>query len=179
MLFLRIFALLSIASFLSACSVFSAVHVEEMPDLSVLRPGASQAMVETELTNRIKTVRMRHGKQVEYHFFSGDEPSYSRAITYAVLDAATLGLAEIATTPIESLQGNRHIVRVTYDRQDRVRFVEHLKIDAPLPKPEKALGLEVEGPVNEDGEPILEKAEPSASEIEADMLARRGKRNRK
>ena len=55
-----------------------------------------------------------------YQFFTNDPASYERAAAYALLDTVTLGIAELFTTPIESLKGDKHTVTVVYDLNDRV-----------------------------------------------------------
>ncbi|MCC6219941.1 MAG: hypothetical protein IT291_01730 [Deltaproteobacteria bacterium] len=134
-------ALMSLA--FSGCSVFMAAHADKAPDDSVLRVGNPKSLVEAQFNNIISSHKTRSGSVTTYQFFTNDEKSYGRAATYAVVDIATLGLAEVFTTPVEALQGDKHVIVVTYDMNDRIRKVErHQAVKALLPKPEKALGIE-------------------------------------
>lgn len=97
-----------------------------------------------------------------YQFYTKDDPSIGRAAVYGLLDIATLGIAEVATTPIEALQGNKHLVTVTYDAQNRVRRVQQRVEKAPLPKPEEALGIEDSGPGITPATATTERTAPEA-----------------
>lgn len=143
---IRVSFALFLAIPLSSCSVFMAASSNENPDLSVLKAGTPRKRVEQVFTNIIEEGGSRGERRVTYQFYTEDDASIGRAAVYGVLDIATLGLAEIATTPIEALQGKKHLVTVTYDGESRVTRVKQRVEDAPLPKPERALGLEDEQP---------------------------------
>ena len=127
---------------LSGCSVMMAASSEEAPTMSVVRVGATKTEVEKELGRPITDLNDRGGSIATYQYFTGDEVSYERAVTYAVLDGVTLGLAELITFPAEALQGDKNVVTVRYDRFDRVIDITHAIHQAPLDKPEKIIGIE-------------------------------------
>ncbi len=127
--------------FLTGCSVMMAAHGLNEPNLAVLQPGAPRAAVEQELTNPIQSERTRRGTRVTYQFFSNDKPSAQRAVIYGLIDIATLGLAELATSPLEAAQGNCEQVLVEYNSDDRLLSAKRITADADLPTPEALIGL--------------------------------------
>jgi hypothetical protein len=54
-----------------------------------------------------------------YEYEVGSEPSAGRAVAHGVMDVLTLGIWEIAGTPIEKYQAT-----VVYDDQDRVAEIK-------------------------------------------------------
>jgi len=142
---------LLIASFscpllLSGCAVVMAAHQTDDIDIKTLAVGTPRAEVEAVLSNSIEEGAGRVGKSATYQYFTGDEKSYGRATVYGLLDLATLGAAELATTSIEALQGDKHIVKVEYDAHGRLLSLQETVEKAVLEKPEKILGLEKEEP---------------------------------
>lgn len=127
---------------LQSCSVFMAAQSREAPDVSVLRRGALRADVERELGAPIRSIRKSNGDVAIYTYISGDKANYGRAATYAVLTGVTLGLSEFVTSPIESLQGDKHTVKIVYGLDGRIRSFSHSQIKAPLEAPEKMIGIQ-------------------------------------
>lgn len=125
----------------SGCSVFMAASSSQEPDTAVYRVGTPQNILEEQLGRPISSIRSPRGRINTYQYFTNDKASPGRAATYALLDVLTLGIAEIFTTPIEALQGDKHTVEVSYDHNKRVTRVKHSHIEAPLPPPEEFLGL--------------------------------------
>ena len=121
-----------------------AASSQEEPALDSLRIGATKKEVQAQLGRPITDFREPVGSVATYQYFSGDDASYQRAATYAVLDGVTLGLAELFTFPTEALQGTKHTVTIHYDRFDRVLRIKESVQEAPLDKPEKIIGLEKE-----------------------------------
>lgn len=132
--------------FLSGCSVVMAAHQAEDIDVSKIAAGTPRAEVETVLSNTIEEGGKRSGKTVTYQFFTNDEKSYGRAAVYGLLDLATVGFAEIATTSIEALQGDKHLVVVEYDSNGKLISLKETVEKAPLEKPERILGIEKDEP---------------------------------
>ena len=121
----------------TGCSVVMAATASEEPNVSILRPGTSRAALEKEIGQPIFATRERTHDYATYQFFTGDEASYQRAAVYTVLDIVTIGFAEIFTTPIEALQGDKHTVRVSYNLNNVVEDINIESSKAPLEKPEK------------------------------------------
>jgi hypothetical protein len=126
----------------SGCSVYMASSSPTQPELSAVRVGASRAEVDKELGKPINFLRQHYGDVATYQYFGPDDVSYGRAAAYTVLDILTLGVAELITTPIETLQNDKHTLVVTYNPAGRVLGVSRSLNKAPLEKPERLLGLE-------------------------------------
>lgn len=135
--------LLSILSFnLYGCSVYMAATSPDQPNQAKLQPAVHKKEIERELGRPIKEIRKGYGTVVTYQYFGPDEVSTPRAVTYAVVDFFTLGFAELVTTPIETLQNDKHTVTVIYDSDGFVESIQESTHKAPLEKPEKILGIE-------------------------------------
>ncbi|MDJ0945702.1 MAG: hypothetical protein QNJ30_19715 [Kiloniellales bacterium] len=121
------------------CSVGMALSGDENPDLSVIRVGATRGEVELHLGAPIKTEAGRNGERIDtYEYEIGDEPSAGRAVAHGVADVLTLGLWELVGTPIEAVQGETYITKITYDSRDKVRQIATEKAPDPEPKPQEA-----------------------------------------
>lgn len=129
---------------LSGCSVFMAATSHPEPDITILAQGQTRAVIEKELGKPIQNIREGTGDRATYQFITGDKPDYRRAAVYALLTGVTLGASELVTSPIEALQGQRHVVEVFYDTRGRVRSFRHTVNDAPLPRPQELVGLSKE-----------------------------------
>ena len=103
------------------CSVGMALSGAENPDLSAVRVGASRGEVEMHLGKPIKSIALGNGQSAEvYEYEIGNEPSGGRAVAHGVMDVLTLGLWELAGTPMEAVQGERYQTTITYGENDRV-----------------------------------------------------------
>ena len=56
--------------------------------------------------------------EVTYEYEIGNESSAGRALGHAAMDVLTLGIWEVAGTPIEALQGDKYHLIVVYDNKD-------------------------------------------------------------
>lgn len=105
-----------------ACSVGMALSGEEEPDLTVLRVGAAKYEIERELGPPDKELPQADGyTQSIYHYEVGNEPSGGRAAMHGAMDVLTLGLWELAGTPMEAMQGDEMELVVTYDSDDKAQ----------------------------------------------------------
>ncbi len=112
---------------LSGCSVGMAVAGDEQPDLSVALVGTTKAEIDTEFGAPVEIkVREDDGADCLYIFVLGDEPSYSRAVLHAGLDVFSLGLWELAGTPIEKAveETQEYWMTVVYDADATVKSVQ-------------------------------------------------------
>jgi cell division septation protein DedD len=124
----RVIAIAGISLMLGACSVGLAMNGEEDPDLSVVKRGTTRANVESEIGKPIKTVRLANGTKADvYAYEVGNEPSIARAFGHAVADVFTLGIWEVAGTPMERGHEEKHYLTVYYDENDTVTAVEPSK----------------------------------------------------
>ena len=106
---------------LAGCSVGMAMSGKKDPNLSIIRPGSTRGEVELQLGSPISSVTHADGKRTDvYEYELGNEPSTGRAIAWGVLDVLTLGLWELAGTPIELLQGRKHQLTTLYGPDDRL-----------------------------------------------------------
>ncbi len=113
---------------LSACSVGMALSGKENPDLGAVRVGASRGEVELQLGPPIRTASLEDGGRADvYAYQIGNEPSASRAIGHGVLDVLTLGIWEVAGTPIEGVQGESYHATITYDQDEKVANIRTQK----------------------------------------------------
>ena len=138
----KILILLAPILLFSGCSPFMAASASKPPDLSVLSAGANRSEIDRELGKPISIIRRGPKVIATYQYFTGDEANYRRAALYAVLDGLTMGISELVTFPMEALQGDKNMVVVTYDHKGRLISTEQWMEEAPLPKPEKLVGLE-------------------------------------
>ena len=121
-------ALLTALITLSACSVGMALSGKENPDLGAVRVGASRGEVELQLGPPIRTASLEDGRRADvYAYQIGNEPSASRAIGHGVLDVLTLGIWEVAGTPIEGVQGEAYHATITYDQDEKVANIRTQK----------------------------------------------------
>ncbi len=122
---------------MSGCSVFMAASSNKDRDLSSIHIGRTTRPQAEKILGRPMTFnRKSYGDVATYQYFSGDEASYGRAAVYVGLDAITGCLAEFATSPIESLQGDKHTVVITYTPTGIIKDIQHQVQKAPLPNPD-------------------------------------------
>ena len=118
---------------LGGCSVGMALSGEQDPDLGAIRVGATRGEVELQLGPPIQSASLDQGLRADvYAYEIGNEPSAGRAIGHGVLDVLTLGLWEVAGTPIEGVQGETYHATITYDRDDKVANIKTQKVSATI-----------------------------------------------
>jgi hypothetical protein len=106
---------------LSGCSVGMAMSGKPDPNLGAVHVGAIRGEVELQLGPPIQTAASDGDQRTDvYQYETGNEPSPGRAIGHGVMDFLTLGLWEIAGTPIEGFQGETHRITIAYDGTDHV-----------------------------------------------------------
>ena len=109
---------------LSGCSVGMAMSGKKEPNLGAFRVGSSRGEVELQLGSPVSSATTPEGKRVDiYEYELGNEPSAGRAIGHGVLDVLTLGLWEVAGTPIEGFQGEKKRLTIRYDAKDTVEAI--------------------------------------------------------
>ena len=128
MTMLRTVPVLGLALLLSACSVVMATQSREGSNLTAVNQGASRGEVERVLGAPIETTDTSEGRWYTYRYVKAKRASAGRAIAHGALDVVTLGLWEIAGTPIEIISDDKHgRIRVLYDDEsDRVIRVRKL-----------------------------------------------------
>lgn len=109
--------------FMTGCSVGMAMSGKKEPQLGAVRAGATRGEVELHLGHPVEA-HEENGRRVDiYEYEIGNEPSAGRAIGHGVMDVLTLGLWEVAGTPIEGMQGEKKRLAITYDEHDIVTHV--------------------------------------------------------
>ena len=120
----------------SGCSVGMAMSGKKEPQLGAVRVGATRGEVELQLGAPIE-IREENGHRADiYEYEIGNEPSAGRAIGHGVMDVLTLGLWEVAGTPIEGFQGEKKRLLVTYDDSDVVTRIGAIAVPKKAPPKE-------------------------------------------
>ena len=121
------------AGSLSGCSVGMALSGSPNPNLGAVRTGASRGEIELHLGSPSNTTLLEGGHRADvYEYEIGNEPSAGRAAGHAVLDVLTLGLWEIAGTPIEGVQGEKYTATIEYDENDKVVDLKTAKASSAM-----------------------------------------------
>ena len=121
------------AGLLSGCSVGMALSGSPNPDLGAVKTGASRGEIELHLGSPISSTLLEGGHRADlYQYEIGNEPSAGRAAGHAVLDVLTLGLWEIAGTPIEGVQGEKYTATIEYDENDKVVDLKTVKASSAM-----------------------------------------------
>ena len=125
----RVFAAIASIIWLAGCSVGMALSGDKDPDIGAVRIGSTRGEAEMHLGSPVRTNAGAGGSRLDvYEYEIGNEPSGGRAVAHGVMDVLTLGLWEIAGTPIEAVQGEKYEATLTYDEQDRVIDIKTRKI---------------------------------------------------
>ena len=125
----RVFAAIASIIWLAGCSVGMALSGDKDPDIGAVRIGSTRGEAEMQLGSPVRTNAGAGGSRIDvYEYEIGNEPSGGRAVAHGVMDVLTLGLWEIAGTPIEAVQGEKYEATLTYDEQDRVTDIKTRKI---------------------------------------------------
>ncbi|MBW1998583.1 MAG: hypothetical protein JRJ29_11535 [Deltaproteobacteria bacterium] len=112
--YVLIFALI-----LSSCSVYMAgkkegVCIEEVTQCK------TKACLSSKGAEPIDSKRDENGVLIETYKFRKATGSTARAAMHGILDVVTLGIWEVAGTPIEGSKGKKQfiVVKVTYEKDD-------------------------------------------------------------
>lgn len=113
----------------SGCSVMMAAKAPGKKNLDVLTPGMPRSAVVAELGTPLQSRQDTTGSPTDVFSF---QQGYSlpvrvtRAFVHGAADVATIGLWEVAATPLEAgLQGENVKAAVVYDHDERVKRVEY------------------------------------------------------
>ena len=106
------------------CSVALSMTGKQDPNLSVIRTGASRGEIELQLGSPVSAIPEEGGcTRCLYEYTLGRSPSAGRAIAHGVMDVLTLGIWEVAGTPIEGLRGETRRVQVLYGPDNKARDI--------------------------------------------------------
>jgi hypothetical protein len=110
--------------FLCGCSVGMALSGKSEPNIGAIKVGSTRGEVEIQIGSPTTSSTLKEGERVDvYEYEIGNEPSAGRAIGHGVMDVLTLGLWEVAGTPIEGIQGEKRKIFITYDSNDHVKSI--------------------------------------------------------
>jgi hypothetical protein len=119
-------AIAVIFSLITSCSVFMAANQPQKKDVHVLDRGTFRNTVIAELGAPAHT-EVKEGKKCDvFSFVQGYSKGakVGRTVFHGAADVLTLGLWEVAGTPIEAIaDGNEVKVEVFYDANDTVERV--------------------------------------------------------
>lgn len=123
---------------LSGCSVYMAAHQPSEKNVDLFKIGTPKSFLVAEFGQPTST-EIRDGKKYDiYRFtqgYSGGAKA-GRAFAEGVADVFTLGIAEVITTPVETIaDGNLVAYEVSYDKNDLVDQVILLTANGSLPPP--------------------------------------------
>lgn len=114
------------------CSVGMALSGKPDPNLSVVKTGASRGEIELQLGHPVTVIQEEGGcTRCLYEFEVGKNPSAGRAIAHGIMDALTLGIWEVAGTPIEGLKGSKRRVQILYGPDNKIKDVAISAADTP------------------------------------------------
>lgn len=126
----RILAILLPLLFVQGCSVYMAANQPDKRNMDLFSVGTPRNLVMAEFGLPIATSE-KDGKKVEiYSFVQGYSTGakVGRTIGHGVADVLTLGLWEVVGTPTEAtFDGDKTVMQVTYDKDDRIEEVVALK----------------------------------------------------
>jgi len=108
---------------LNACSVYMAAHQPSEKNEALFKVGTSRDALIAEF-GVPATSGVKNGKKYEiYRFTQGYSQGNkaARALVEGTADVFTLGVSEVITTPVESINdGSLRVYEVTYDSNDCV-----------------------------------------------------------
>lgn len=118
------------ALMISSCAVIKATNQPDKKDLRVLQKGTDRAKVVAELGKPVESTVKNGHRQDVFSFVQGYSKMTKtlRALGHGAADVYTLGLWEVAGTPIEgAANGHKVQLVVKYDNHERVSSVNVLK----------------------------------------------------
>lgn len=123
-----LFVILVATILLSGCSVFMAAKKEGV-SIDELSQCRTRGCVISKGAVPTKTEKTEQGDTIEVYSVQARKGSTGRAVMHGVLDVFTLGIWEVAGTPMEGAMGEKkfYSIKVTYDKDENVKKVEMLQ----------------------------------------------------
>jgi hypothetical protein len=115
--------------FNTGCAVYMAAHQPEQKNLDLLKASTSRSSILAEFGTPVNTEQVDGEKTDVFKFKQGysQGAKTARALGHGAADVLTLGLWEVVGTPTESVfKGKDMAVKITYDKDDRVKQVVYL-----------------------------------------------------
>jgi hypothetical protein len=130
-----IIALLAMFGWTGGCSVYMAAKQPDQKNLHVLDKGTPKSHVISELGPPIYS-KNEDGKSCDVHSFVQGYTTgakVGRAVFHGAADVLTLGLWEVAGTPIEAVADGTPIkVEIYYDEKNCVDFIKPIQGEQEL-----------------------------------------------
>ncbi len=122
-----VFALILGVFVMSSCSVFMAAN-KSGTSVDEISQCKTRTAIIAKGAESIKMEQNEEGNLVEYYKVQKPKGSTSRAVMHGLLDVATIGLWEVAGTPMEGAMGKKKYygIRVTFDENENVKKMEVL-----------------------------------------------------
>lgn len=122
------FIIVLVIILLSGCSVFMAAKKEGI-SIDELSQCKTRSCVISKGAVPIKTEKTEEGATIEVYNVQARKGSTGRAVMHGVLDVFTLGIWEVAGTPMEGAMGEKkyYSIKVTYDKDENVKSAEMLQ----------------------------------------------------
>ncbi len=112
------------------CSVYMAAHQPDKKDIDLFKVGIPRAVLLDEFGQPSASDEKDGERTDVFSFVQGYSKGAknARATWHGVADVMTIGLWEVVGTPTESLNsGDKMVVEVKYDKDDRVAQVKYLR----------------------------------------------------
>lgn len=118
---LRVVVVLALGFSLGACSVVKASKKRGVDVAEIMNCRTESCILILKDTEVIETVETEEGKVVAYRSLQ-KQGSTGRAVMHGILDVATLGIWEVAGTPIEGSKSKEkfYLYKVAYDHEGNV-----------------------------------------------------------
>lgn len=128
MLFRKISLLLFVVLFASSCSVYMAAK-KEGTSQDELQQCRTRGCILSKGVEVVSSEKTESGELIETYKVMQKKGSTARAIMHGLLDVATLGIWEVAGTPIEGAAGKKEYfsIKVYYDKEENIKKVELLQ----------------------------------------------------
>jgi hypothetical protein len=113
----------------AGCSVYMAAKKEGTSMEQVNQCKTRSAVKSQQGVEVLSTDKNENGEISECYKIQEPTGSSARAAMHGVLDVATLGIWEVAGTPIEGSMGEKkyYSIKVYYDKDENVKKIELLK----------------------------------------------------
>ena len=110
---------------ITSCSVYMAAKKEGV-SINEIQQCKTRACLIAKGAETISSERNKQGELIETYKVRKEKGSVARAAMHGVLDIATLGIWEVAGTPIEGAKGKKKFfaIKVYYDKEENIKKVE-------------------------------------------------------
>jgi hypothetical protein len=117
---------LSVFTFmLTSCSVYMAAKKEGV-SIDEIQQCKTRACLIAKGVEPISSEKNEQGELIEIYKVRKKKGSAARAAMHGLLDVATLGIWEVAGTPIEGAKGKKKFfaIKVYYNKEENIKKVE-------------------------------------------------------